>query len=191
MWGSNNGSSVYHDTRITTDWSLETQNGQRSLGHNLCKAWIYALMVKVNMHCCMYELKCQDDANVRTHLEMLMWMQEQLSGMEASLLDDEFITITLISLPKSYWPLINMILLSATLAEVKIKPDTVTQSLFDKFERLKIEEWQLKSTKNTLLATKGQGKGWCTGNSSTGKKTDIECWKCGKKGHVKEDCHQK
>ena len=109
--------------------------------------------------------------------------------MEASLLDDKFITIILGSLPKSYQSLINMILLSVTLAKVKLKPDMVIQSLFDKFERLKIEEWQLKSAKNTLSATKGQGKSQCTGNSSTSKKTDIECSKCGKKGHVKADCH--
>ena len=31
-----------------------------------------ALTVKVNMCRCMYELKCQDDENVRTHLETLM-----------------------------------------------------------------------------------------------------------------------
>ena len=118
-------------------------------------------------------------------------MQEQLAGMEASLSDDEFITVILRSLSKSYQSLINMILLSATLTKVKLKPDTVIQSLFDEFEKLKIEEQQLKSAKNALSATKGQGKGWNTENSSTGKKTDIECWKCGKKGHVKADCHQK
>ena len=108
-------------------------------------------------------------------------MQEQLVGMEASLLDDKFITVILRSLLKSYRSLINTISLSATLAKVKLKPDTVMQSLFDKYERLKIEKQQLKSVENTLLAR----------NSSTSKKTDIECWKCGKKGHVKADCHQK
>ena len=102
-------------------------------------------------------------------------MQEQLAGMEASLSDDKFITVILRSLLKSYQSLINTISLSATIAKVKLKPDTVIQSLFDKYERLKIEERQLKSAENTLSATKGQGKGWHTGNSSTSKNTDIDC----------------
>ena len=95
-------------------------------------------------------------------------MQEQLAGMEASLSDDEFITIILGSLLKSYRSLINTISLCVILAKLKLKPDTVIQSLFDEFEKLKIEEQQLKSAENALSATKGQGMGQCTGNSSTG-----------------------
>ena len=47
-----------------------------------------ALTVKIDIRRRMYEMKCEDNSNVRTHLETLMRMQEQLAGMEAGLTDD-------------------------------------------------------------------------------------------------------
>jgi hypothetical protein len=61
----------------------------------------------------MYEMKCEDESNVRTHLETLMRTQEQLAGMNAALTDDDLVTVILGSLPKSYRPLINAIAMSA------------------------------------------------------------------------------
>ena len=45
-----------------------------------------ALTVKIDIYCCMYELKCIDDSNVCMHLETMMCLQEQLVGMEAGLM---------------------------------------------------------------------------------------------------------
>ena len=50
----------------------------------------------------MYEMKCEDDLNIHMHLKALLRMQEQLMGMEASLTDDDFVTIILGLLLKSY-----------------------------------------------------------------------------------------
>jgi hypothetical protein len=138
----------------------------------------------------MYEMKCEDESNVRTHLEALMRMQEQLAGMDAGLTDDDLVTVILGSLPKGYRPLINAISLSATHAKVTLTPDVVVQSLLEEFERLKIEECQLKATESALAVGKGRGKGRHASNSNGGK-SDIECWKCGKKGHIKADCNSK
>src|SRR3977135_3456361 len=44
-----------------------------------------AVMVKVDLRRRIYEMKCEDEANIRTHLEELMRMQEQLSAMDAKL----------------------------------------------------------------------------------------------------------
>ena len=60
------------------------------------------LTVKVDMCRQMYKMKCKDDSNVCMHLEALLRMQEQLAGMEAGLTDDDFITVILGSLLKSY-----------------------------------------------------------------------------------------
>ena len=149
------------------------------------------LTVKIDIRRRMYEMKCDDDSNVRTHLEALMRMQEQLVGMEAGLTDDELITLILGSLPKSYRALINAISLSMRHAQIKLGPDAVIASLLEEFERLKIEERQLKASESALAATKGRGKGRRTGSNSKSKKSDIECWKCGKTGHVKADCNEK
>ena len=86
-------------------------------------------------------------------------MQEQLMGMEASLTDDEVITLILGSLPKSYRALINAISLSTRHTQIKLKPDAVVTSLLEEFDRLKIEEHQLKASKSALAVAKGHGKG--------------------------------
>jgi gag-polypeptide of LTR copia-type/Zinc knuckle len=150
-----------------------------------------ALTVKVDICRRMYKMKCEDDSNVCTHLEAMMSMQEQLVGMEAGLMDDELITLILRSLPKSYRALINAISLSARHAQIKLGPHAIVTSLLEEFDRLKIEECQLKASESTLAAEKGCGKGHCTGGNSKSKKLDIKCWKCSKTGHVKADCNEK
>ena len=111
--------------------------------------------------------------------------------MEDGVSDREFITVILGSLPKSYRLLINAISLSAKHAQVKLEPDAVIGSLLEEFERLKIEDRQLKTTENALTAAKGHGKGRRTGDNSRSKQSDVECWKCGKTGHIKKDCPEK
>jgi gag-polypeptide of LTR copia-type/Zinc knuckle len=139
----------------------------------------------------MYELKCEDESNVCTHLETLVRMQEQLAGMNAGLTDDDRVTVILGSLPKSYRSLINTITMSAAHAKAKLEPDQVVSTLIDEFERLTIEARQLKASENALATAKGRGKPQAHGSTSNTTKTDVECWKCGKKGHMKADCRSK
>jgi hypothetical protein len=120
-----------------------------------------------------------------------MKMREQLAGMNAALTDDDLVTIILGSLPKSYRPLINAITMSATHAKAKLEPDRVVEMLIDEFERLTIEERQLKASENALIAAKGRGKTQARGGTSSTTKSDVECWNCGKKGHLKADCRSK
>jgi gag-polypeptide of LTR copia-type/Zinc knuckle len=138
-----------------------------------------------------YELKCEDDANVHKHLESLMRMHGQLAGMNVALTDDDLVTIILGSLPKSYRPLINAITMSVAHAKAKLEPDQVVGTLIDEFEQLTIEEHQLKANENALTAANGRRKPQARGGNSSTTKTDAECWKCGKKGHVKVDCRSK
>ena len=96
--------------------------------------------IVVDIHCHIYELKYEDESQVHMHLETLMKMQEQLVGMCAGLPDTDLVTIILISLPKSYRPLINAISLPATHAKVSLIPEKVIESLLDEFKRLGIKE---------------------------------------------------
>ena len=41
----------------------------------------------------MYEMKCEDESQVQTHLKSLLRMQEQLKGMGTGLADADLITI--------------------------------------------------------------------------------------------------
>ena len=80
-----------------------------------------ALTIKVDLRQRLYQMKCEDDTNVRTHLETMLQIQEQLEGMGNGLKDDELTTVILGSLPKSYRPIINVISLSAKHAQLKLK----------------------------------------------------------------------
>ena len=46
-------------------------------------------------------------------------------------------------------------------------------------------------SENALAAVKSRGKSQACGSTSSTMKTDMECWKCGKKGHIKADCRSK
>ena len=76
-------------------------------------------------------------------------------------------------------------------AKAKLELDQVVSTLIDKFQQLTIEERQLKASENALATTKGHGKPQACGGTSNTTKTDIECWKCSKKGHMKADYHSK
>ena len=86
---------------------------------------------------------------------------------------------------------INAISLSIRHAQIKLGPDAIVTSLLKEFDRLKIEECQLKASESAIATAKGRGKGRCTRSNSKSKKSDIECWKCGKMGHMKADCNEK
>ena len=131
-------------------------------------------------------MKCEDESQVRTHLETLLKMQEQLVGMGSGLPDVDLIMILLGSLPKSYCPLVNAITVSSSHARVVLEPGKVVESLLDEFEHLSIEDRQLKAAENALAAAAGGSKSHGKGGSNMSKAdhSDAECWKCGQKGHI-------
>ena len=177
------------DSILIEVWNLATA---KEVWEAVCvKHETRALTIKVDMQRRMYEMKCEDKANVHTHLETLMRTQEQLAGMNATLTNDDLITVILGLLPKSYQPLINVITMSMAHAKAKLEPDQIVSMLIDEFERLAIEECQLKASENTLATTKGRGKPQTRNGTPSNAKIEGECWKCGKKGHKKVDCRSK
>ena len=67
------------------------------------------LTVIVDLWRRMYVLKCLDEGDVKTHMETLSLMYEQLKGMGEKIEDGDFMMLILASLPKGYHPLINTI----------------------------------------------------------------------------------
>ena len=80
-----------------------------------------ALAVQIDMRCRIYALRCEDKANIRTHIESMKALHEQLNGMGERIADQDFIAVVLASLPKSYQPLINVLSL-----QNKTSPSSVT-----------------------------------------------------------------
>ena len=81
--------------------------------------------------------------------------------------------------------------MSAMHVKVTLEPAKVIESLLDEFEQLTIEEHQLKAGKNSLAAMGGCGKSRNKKGNSGDNKSDVECWKCGYKGHVQAECCSK
>ena len=81
-----------------------------------------ALTVIVDLWCKMYVLKCLDEGNVKTHMETLSLMYEQLKGMGENIEDSNFTMLILASLPKGYCSLINTISLQNCASTIPLKP---------------------------------------------------------------------
>ena len=93
-----------------------------------------ALTVVVDLRCRLYALKCLDDLNVKVHIQSLSTMYQQLKGMGEEISDGDFKTLILTSLPKSYRPLINMILLQNCASAKPLKPSTIMESILEEFD---------------------------------------------------------
>ena len=151
-----------------------------------------ALTVVVDLQHRIYVLKSLDDLNVKSHIQSLNTMYQQLKGMVEEISEQDFMTLILASHFKSYQPLINMISLQNHAAVKPLKPNVVMESILEEFKRLQIEDSQSKSTENAMLVKggKGKGKGEKSPTNSSGNtmNPDIECWNCGEKGHIRSKC---
>ena len=140
-----------------------------------------ALTVIVDLWRRMYALKCLDKGNLKTHMETLSSMYEQLKGMGKKIEDGNFMTLILASLPKGYSPLINTISLQNRTSTTSLRPQVIMESSLEEFDCFQIEESQLKVTENTMLAKRGKGKGKKprkgAGSTSRGATNlDVKCW---------------
>ena len=100
-----------------------------------------------------------DNLNVKVQIQSLNAMYQQLKGMGKEISDGDFTTLILTSLPKSYQPLINMISLQNCMSTKPINPCTIMELILEEFDRLQIEESQLKVDENVMPAKGGKGEG--------------------------------
>ena len=155
-----------------------------------------ALMVIVDLQHRMYALKRLDEGNVKTHMETLSSIYEQLKGMGEKIEDGDFTMLILAFLPKGYRPLINTISLQNHASTTPLKPRVMMESILEEFNRLQIEESRSKATEDAMLAKGGKEKGkkprkgaGLTSGGATNP--DVKCWTYGEKGHYKEKCPKK
>ena len=92
-------------TSIPESIALEIQDEDNAatMWQKLCaKHEDKALAVQIDMRRRIYTLRCEDEVNVRTHIESMKALHEQLNGMGERITDQDFIAVVLASLPKSY-----------------------------------------------------------------------------------------
>ena len=87
-----------------------------------------------DLWCRQYVLKCLDVSNVKTNIQSLNAMYQQLKGMGEEITGEDFMTLILTSLHKSYQPLINMISLQNHATPNAIKPAIIMELILEEFD---------------------------------------------------------
>jgi hypothetical protein len=123
--------------------------------------------------------RCGEEENVREHFDKLSNMREQLAAMGETVTDTKYAQILMGSLPPSYASTLGSIAAAAELSNNPVTPRIVLKLAIDEYERR-----TLGNTQNEALAADSKTKG-------KGKKRDVECTNCKKRGHTKAECWAK
>ena len=119
---------------------------------------------------------CGEDDSVRDHFDYLANLCEQLAVMGKTITDDEYASILLGSLPESYVAMLGFITAAAELSGRAVSLAIVVKIATDKYDCRTLQNGK---TKDEAFTASPQKKG---------KKCDIECENCHKKGHTRAKC---
>ena len=122
---------------------------------------------------------CGEDESVCEHFDKLAGIREQLAAMGKSISNDEFASILMGSLPKSYKPTLSGIAAAAEMSGTTPTIAVITKLAFDEYD-------------NRVLETgKPQDEAFASDDKKKKQRSDVECFNCHKKGHMKSDCWAK
>ena len=122
---------------------------------------------------------CAEEDSIWEHFEGLKDLCEQLAAMGKSVSNTKFASILMGSLPPLYQPTLSGIAAAAEMSAMIPTVATVTKLAIDEYDR------------RTLVSNKSQDQAFATDARKKGKKHDVECFNCKKKGHVRADCWAK
>ena len=143
----------------------------------LYKARTQMVLVKTSQQ--LQSTRCSEDDSVREHFDKLANLREQLAAMGKSVPDIEYASIIMGSLPESYAAMLGSIAAAAELSGHAVSSAVVVKIATDEYDRRTLESGK---TKDEAFAVSSQKKG---------KKCDVECENCHKKGHTKDRCWAK
>jgi hypothetical protein len=140
---------------------------------------------------------CSEEESVQEHFEKRADMCEQLAAMGKMVNDDKFALILIGSLPMLYALTLSGILAAAEISATTPTVATVTKLAINKYDRRTLGNDKSQDQaineydRHTLGNDKSQDQAYTTDAQKKGKKCDIECFNCRKKGHVRADCWAK
>jgi hypothetical protein len=143
----------------------------------------------------LFNMKMSEGGSVADHLNGFNTVTNQLSSIKVDFDDEVRALLILFSLPES-WNGLVMAVSNSVSGSNTLKFDDVVGVILS-------EEMQRKSTGETSgnalnmenkrrQKDRGKGFGNCGNSRKGGSKSrlgKIECWNCGKKGHLKKDCN--
>jgi len=104
---------------------------------------------------------------------------EWLASMGKSILEEDFASMLIASLPPSYDELIESFTMTANMNKTDITSDLVYKRVCDAYDKHLLRQ---------ETSGNGQDKSFTVSTQKPKSKRDIECYNCWKKGHIKADC---
>jgi hypothetical protein len=138
-------------------------------------------MLKVDLRRKLQEKKCAEGEDVKTHLDELQWLREDLIAIGADPGDENFVAIVMGSLPASLDPYLAALTATTSLLDKTLTPEVILRGIRDEAERRNLQKSSGKSKDNVAFTAREQKK----------DKKNIECYNCHKKGHMKSECWAK
>jgi hypothetical protein len=123
--------------------------------------------------------QCSEDDNVHEHFDKLVNLHEHLASMGKSIPENEYFSILMGSLPKSYSAMLGSIAAAAELSGNPVSPTIVVKIATDEYNR------------HTMGTEKSKEEAFATDPQKKKPKHDVECEHCHKKGHTKPECYAK
>lgn len=132
------------------------------------KSEMYASSVRTRM----LNTRCVEGGDVREHFDTLVCLREELAGMGSPLPNAEFSAAIFQSLPESYGTLLTTLSTAARMTGNLLSPGDIIFAVSEEFDRCKLNA---PSTSNDSALT-------------TQPNSQLECFNCKRKGHIKADC---
>ena len=138
-------------------------------------------LISINLSQRLQNTRCGEDEDVHEHFAKLTDMREQLASMGETITDVKYRAILQGSLPPSYSQTFTAIAATTAITGTDATPAVVIRLATDEYDRRLVESGGASDEALTAEARKGK----------KGKKRDIECFNCHKKGHTKAECWAK
>ena len=138
-------------------------------------------MVLVKMSQQLQTSRCSKDNNVHEHFDKLTNLREQLGAIGKSIPDNEYTLILMGSLPESYTAILGSIATAAEMSSMTVSAAVVVKIATDEYDQ------------HTLGTKKGKDEAFTIDSQKKkkGKRCDVKCEHCHKKGHTKAECWAK
>ena len=138
-------------------------------------------LISVNLGQRLQSTHCAEDESVRNHFVKLTDMREQLASMGETIIESKYASILMGSLPKSYSQTISSIATTSKITGTAATPQVIISLVTNKYDKHTVESGGIPD--EALAADSRKGK--------KGKKCDVKCDNCHKKGHTKAECWAK
>jgi hypothetical protein len=123
------------------------------------KTFLYPLY-QVNVHCHLQDMKCLEGEDVKAHLSKMWRRREELAGMGAVIMNEDFIAMMIGSLPESFWPLLSSLMITAKATKAVLAPNDLKQYLLEEYEHCLICEQAVKADHTMVLKASGKKGNW-------------------------------